>query len=585
MIAAHGQPPCNPHWIFQALKSIEPDKIVKHRSNFFLLAIICAIAFSSCAAPPTKPVEINMALVDIPTPARQQATSIAQVSPTATYIPITNFVQTSLWSPSYVTETLWGTPPASLTGLLVSDANTSNVKLEVGEQNAISQWIYALVTPFPSTIQNVSFNDLHSSWQGQAAGPYQGQPLLMDQNTSEMLTALWGPASSASVNVIAKNELRDYAWAHQPSWAIVPFESLEPRWKVLSVDGLSPTRKDFAPENYGLKIPISLNGDPKSIEQIKNTVQIPSTNRDPGKLTVIAMTGVTALVRATAYEMEKHGIAYPDQDIRQWLLDADITHISNEVPFAVDCPFPNPNQVGVKFCSRDSYIQLLEDVGTDVVELTGDHFQDWGTDAMFHTLDLYRERGWSYYGGGDSLADGQKALLMEHNGNRIAFIGCNAKGGSFAQADETNPGAVACNMDWMAQEISRLQQEGYLVIATFQHQEYYTYSAEPDQLRDFRQMAEAGAVIVSGSQAHQPQSMEFLNGAFIHYGLGNLFFDQYGLCPACSQGLIDHHVFYDGRYISTELLPIQFIDYARSRPMTDEEANSLFHALFQASGW
>jgi len=98
-------------------------------------------------------------------------------------------------------------------------------------------------------------------------------------------------------------------------------------------------------------------------------------------------------------------------------------------------------------------------------------------------------------------------------------------------------------------------------------------------------MAEAGAVIVSGSQAHQPQGMEFLNGSFIHYGLGNLFFDQYGLCPACREGMIDHHVFYDGRYISTELLPIEFVDYARSRPMTLEEANELFQSLFLASGW
>jgi poly-gamma-glutamate synthesis protein (capsule biosynthesis protein) len=528
-----------------------------------------------------------MAAVYMPTPERAQSTPAVTVSstPTATDLPATNFVQISVWSPPYITETLGVTLPASLTELFVSDANTASARLEVGEQNPVSHWIYALVTPFPSTIQDVSLIDLRSSWQGQVAGPYQSQPLLMDQNTSEMLTALWGPASSASVSVIAKNELLDYAWAHQPAWAIVPFESLGPRWKVLSVDGLSPVHKDFSPEGYGLNIPISLNGEPGSIEYVKNNFQIPSSNRDPAKLSVVAMTGVTALVRATAYEMEKHGITYPDQDIRQWLLDADITHISNEVPFAVDCPYPNPNQVGVKFCSRDSYIQLLEDVGTDVVELTGDHFQDWGSDAMFHTLDMYRQRGWLYYGGGDTLADGRKALLMEHNGNRIAFIGCNAKGGSFAQAGETNPGAVACDMDWMAQEISHLKQEGYLVIATFQHQEYYTYTAEPDQLRDFRQMAEAGAVIVSGSQAHQPQSMEFLNGAFIHYGLGNLFFDQYGLCPACSQGLIDHHVFYDGHYISTELLPIQFIDYARSRPMTIDETNSLFQALFQASGW
>jgi poly-gamma-glutamate capsule biosynthesis protein CapA/YwtB (metallophosphatase superfamily) len=283
--------------------------------------------------------------------------------------------------------------------------------------------------------------------------------------------------------------------------------------------------------------------------------------------------------------MEKHGITYPAQDIRGELLNADITHISNEVPFSVDCPYPNPVQADMRFCSRDAYIQLLEDVGTDVVELTGDHFQDWGTQAMVHTLDLYRQRNWLYYGGGANLDDGRKALLIENHGNRIAFIGCNQKGGSYAQASETSPGAAICDMDWMAQEIRRLTGEGWLVIATFQHQEYYTYTAQPDQQRDFRQMAEAGADIISGSQAHQPQGMEFVNSSFIHYGLGNLFFDQYGLCDACRQGLIDYHVFYNGRYISTELLPIQFVDYARSRPMTLEETNELLQTLFHASGW
>jgi poly-gamma-glutamate synthesis protein (capsule biosynthesis protein) len=79
--------------------------------------------------------------------------------------------------------------------------------------------------------------------------------------------------------------------------------------------------------------------------------------------------------------------------------------------------------------------------------------------------------------------------------------------------------------------------------------------------------------------------MEFVNNSFIHYGLGNLFFDQFGLCDACSQGLIDQHIFYNGRYISTELLPIQFVDFARSRPMTTEEADALFEVLFSASGW
>jgi hypothetical protein len=549
-----------------------------------VLLLLCALIFSSCGTPAT-PAPAYMAFVEIPKPESKQQTLAPQVISTATTIPTARILEVSIWAPPYLAETLGGTLPDPLKDLFVPDPTTANIRLEVGEGNPVSQWVYALVTPFPSIMQGISGDDLLLSWQGGSVEVFGNQPLLMDQNTYEMFSTLWGPAASTSVQVIAKNDLIDYAWADQPALAIVPFESLDPRWKVLSVDGLSPIHKDFDLENYRLKIPISLNGDPQLTELIRSNFEIPPSNLDPQKMTILAMTGVTALVRATAYEMEQHGITYPSQDIRDWLQNADITHISNEVPFAEDCPYPNPTQADVRFCSRDAYIQLLEDVGTDVVELSGDHFQDWGTEAMLHTLDLYRERGWLYYGGGADLADGRKALLIEKNTNRIAFIGCNAKGGSFAQADETSPGAAACDLEWMAAEISRLKGEGYLVIATFQHLEYYTYAAQPDQQRDFRQMAEAGAVIASGSQAHQPQGMEFFNGSFIHYGLGNLFFDQYGLCEACRQGLIDHHVFYDGRYISTELLPIQFVDYARSRPMTFEETNDLLQALFLASGW
>jgi len=554
---------------------------VNYRNQRYFIPILCALIFSGCAGHATL-TESNMAPVDIPKPGPGGETISTQAIPTVTTMPNAEIVKVAIWVPPYLASTFGGALEDPLRGLFVSDPTTANIRLEVGAGNVVSQWVYALVTPFSSTLQGISGDDLLSRWRGASnATP----PLLMDQNTDDMFTAAWGPAGSNAVQVMASNELVDYAWTHQPALAIVPFESLQPRWKVLPVDGLSPIHKDFDLGSYRLKIPISLNSDPQLLALIKSNFTIPASNLDPQKMTVLAMTGVTALVRATAYEMEKYGVMYPAQDIRDWLLEADITHISNEVPFAEDCPYPNPTQQEIRFCSRDNYVQLLEDVGTDVIELTGDHFQDWGTEAMYHTLDMYRQRGWLYYGGGADLGDGRKALLLEHNHNRIVFIGCNEKGGSFAQADETHPGAAACDMDWMAGEISRLTGEGYLVIATFQHHEYYTYVAQPDQQQDFRQMAEAGAVIVSGSQAHQPQGMEFLNGSFIHYGLGNLFFDQYGLCPACREGMIDHHVFYDGRYISTELLPIEFVDYARSRPMTLEEANELFQSLFLASGW
>lgn len=464
--------------------------------------------------------------------------------------------------------------------------------LKVGEGMLISQWVYAFSAPFASIEQGISGDELLQAWRGQASGILAGQPLLLSSNTLSAFSAFWGEPAAGSVTVVAEEETLAYAWDHQPAYALIPFESVEPRWKVLEIDGQSPLHKGFDLAAYPLTVPLIMDGDPQLVA-ISDTLfgmnsakpLAPAQNWDSNKLTTLAMTGVTALVRATAYTMEQRGIHYPARDVGEILRSADITHISNEVPFAKNCPFPDPVQADMRFCSSPRYISLLEEVGTDIVELTGDHFQDYGAAAMYNTLDLYHGLGWRYYGGGANRKEARGAVILEHNGNRLAFIGCNAKGGGYAQASASNPGAVKCDYDWLESEIARLRSEGYLPIMTFQHFEYYTYKAQPSQVRDFKRLALAGAVIVSGSQAHQPQAFDFVDGAFIHYGLGNLFFDQFEVNKATRQGFIDRHVFYDGRHINTELLPIMFVDFARPRPMTPAEREELLSAVFRASGW
>ncbi len=104
-------------------------------------------------------------------------------------------------------------------------------------------------------------------------------------------------------------------------------------------------------------------------------------------------------------------------------------------------------------------------------------------------------------------------------------------------------------------------------------------------------MASAGAVIVSGSQSHVPAAMEFSEGSFVHYGLGNLFFDQMShLMPDGSliydtrNVFVDRHVFYDGRYISTELLSYIIEDYSRPRSDDRCRAPGVAQGIFSAAG-
>jgi len=182
-------------------------------------------------------------------------------------------------------------------------------------------------------------------------------------------------------------------------------------------------------------------------------------------------------------------------------------------------------------------------------------------------------------------SDGVAPALFEHNGNKIAFFGCNAKPPGYATATEIYPGAVQCDLDLMAGQIASMEEQGYLPIFTFQHTEYYSYQIVESLQKDFERVADAGAVIVQGSQAHQPHGIAFYKDAFLHYGLGNLFFDQYFESAAQREAFIDRHVIYNGKHISTELITIQFIDNARPRLMTEEERESLLTKVFTASGW
>ena len=84
-------------------------------------------------------------------------------------------------------------------------------------------------------------------------------------------------------------------------------------------------------------------------------------------------------------------------------------------------------------------------------------------------------------------------------------------------------------------------------------------------------------------QAHCPQTMTFVGDSFVHYGLGNLFFDQ--MDEVTRPEFLDRHIFYQGRYISTELLTAKLEDFSRPRPMTVEERDWFLGEAFGAAVW
>jgi hypothetical protein len=450
--------------------------------------------------------------------------------------------------------------------------------------------VYALVAPFPTISDGVTLKELQSAWKGQGGPAFKGKPIFLSPPTAAGFTLLWGKPATDAVQIVDEKEISELAWASRPSWAIVPFEQLQPTWKVLRVEGKSPYDQVFS--DYPLTLYFKLDGDAAALKAVaelnpnSNGLTHLAGNRDPQKLSSVVMTGTTALVRATADRMEKNGVNYPARDILPWLKDADITHISNEISFNPQCPTPLPADPRLVFCSNPKYIALLETIGADVIDLTGNHLNDYGSDWLKYTLDLYQQKGMKTFAGGVNQQAAQLPAILEHHGNRFAFIGCNASGPPNDWATETRPGSLKCDYEWLEKEVGQLRSQGYLPIVTFQYFESYDPRPNKDQVADFRRISQAGAVIVSGSQAHRPQAMEFNGSQFIHYGLGNLFFDQMDTpWTGTRQEFIDRHIFYDGRYLGVELLTAMLEDYARPRPMTQAERIEFLTQMFAVSGW
>ena len=217
----------------------------------------------------------------------------------------------------------------------------------------------------------------------------------------------------------------------------------------------------------------------------------------------------------------------------------------------------------------------------DVIELTGNHLVDKGVPPLEEMMAKFDELGIPYFAAGADSEAAAEAVYFEHNGNKIAFLGCNAAGPTFVYADPYRAGVNHCDMDRVAEKVAEVAVDDYMPIVTFQYWETYQFDPMPWPQDDSQKMIDHGAVIVSGSQAHLPMTMEIYGDGFIHYGLGNMFFDQMDVpVTGTRREFADRHIFYDGKYLGVELKTALLYDYAQPRPMTMAQREQLLSDAF-----
>lgn len=455
-----------------------------------------------------------------------------------------------------------------------------------GRARLLAEVVLVPVVALPVELEDVTAEELRDTWRGRpAAGSRLASAMLIvTPESGEALAALWGqPPAGALVATVPVEDVAGVLWneAGPAAVAIVPFERLAPRLKALRVDGLSVLDRDLEVSDYPLRVSLWADRSAGPVQALAAGLAAggPGSNRHPERLTTVAMTGVTGLTRGLALTMDAQGDdAWPARRLAGTLAAADVTHVSNEVSFLPGC---EAEAGTMSFCARPEYMATLRLIGTDVVELTGNHNLDFGLEAALLSLDLYADEGMGTFGGGRDAFDARRPLVLEHNGNRLAFLGYNQFGPDYAWATEDSPGAAIYSLDAVREDLAAVRPRADVVFVNIQHTEVYSAAPLAEQVLDFRAVAEAGADVVTGSQAHQPQAVEFVDGRPIFYGLGNLFFDQ-TWSEEIRESLIVRHVIYEGRLIAVDLLPTIMGDDHQARLADGEERLAILRQVFGA---
>ena len=186
-----------------------------------------------------------------------------------------------------------------------------------------------------------------------------------------------------------------------------------------------------------------------------------------GELLTIVQTGVTAMTRAFIPSVKRSGdLLSPVKFTKAVTSSADIAITSNEVSFLEPCMYPLKNKL--IFCSPMRFFKILEKSGFDIIELTGNHNNDFGSKYNLQTIKMIEKAGMIYFGGGKNIKDAESVKYTNKNSSKIAFVGFNEIGPEPAWAKNDRPGAARLSKEKFNRSIKSAVEKADIVLASVQ---------------------------------------------------------------------------------------------------------------------
>ncbi|HHU70478.1 MAG TPA: CapA family protein [Clostridiales bacterium] len=227
------------------------------------------------------------------------------------------------------------------------------------------------------------------------------------------------------------------------------------------------------------------------------------------------------------YDREKKGILGGiSEELVSEMNDADIMMLNNE--FAYSTRGTKTPDKSYTFRANPDRVDILKEMGVDIVSLANNHALDYGPDALMDTFTTLDNAGIDYVGAGENLDRAKAPIYYEIGDKKIAYLASSRV--IFAMdwyATEDRPGMVGTyDPAQLLESIKEASANSDYVVVYVHWGVERNHYPEKYQKSFARAYIDAGADIVIGCHPHVMQGFEIYKGKPIAYSLGNYWFNS-----------------------------------------------------------
>ncbi|NLZ81557.1 MAG: CapA family protein [Clostridiales bacterium] len=213
-----------------------------------------------------------------------------------------------------------------------------------------------------------------------------------------------------------------------------------------------------------------------------------------------------------------------EESLLSELVNADISMVNQEFPFSErGTPMEGKEYT---FQTPPSRINILEELGIDIVSLANNHTLDYGREALLDTFKTLEDSGISYVGAGENLDRAKQMEVIEIANTRVGFLSASRviPVASWNASNSLSGIFTTYSADAMLKEIEEARELCDLLIVYVHWGVEFEERPASYQVKMAKAYIESGADMVIGSHPHVVQGVEYHLGKPIIYSLGNFIF-------------------------------------------------------------